>query len=116
MKLTRAQKRAKLEQAAQALIEQLLDWEEGHPRPNLTQIEEEVLALRQRFGQELVSAVLRGQEAEQPVEAPHCPTCGEAMRSKGHKRKVVESRIGEVQLEREYYYCVRCASGFFPPR
>jgi hypothetical protein len=115
MKQTRVQKRAKLEQAAQELIEQLLDWEETNPAPNLTQIEDEVLALRQRFGQELVKAVLAGQEAQQPVAAPRCPTCGEVMRPKGRKRKAVESRLGAVQLDRAHYYCARCESGLFPP-
>lgn len=115
MKLTRAQKKAQLAEAAEALIEQLLDWDERTPAPNLTQIEDEVLGLRQRFGQELVSAVIAGQEAQQPVEAPSCPTCGEAMRPKGRKRKAVESRLGGVAVDRDYYYCACCASGLFPP-
>jgi hypothetical protein len=115
MKLTRAQKKAKLAKAAEALIEQLLDWDERTSAPNLTQIEDEVLALRQRFGAEMVSAVLAGQEAQQPVEAPSCATCGGVMRKKGRKRKGVESRVGAVQLEREYYYCAGCKSGLFPP-
>ena len=115
MKLTRAQKKAKLAKAAEALIEQLLDWDEQTPAPNLTQIEDEVLALRQRFGAEMVSAVLAGQEAQQPAEAPHCPRCGGVMRTKGRKRKAVESRLGGVAVERDYYYCACCASGLFPP-
>lgn len=115
MKLTRAQKRAKLEKAAQALIERLLDWEEANQTPNLTQIEDEVLTLRHQFGQEMVSAVVAGQEAQQPSEAPRCPSCGEGMRPKGRKRKAVESRLGTVALERAHYHCARCESGLFPP-
>jgi hypothetical protein len=115
MKLTRAQKRTKLEKTAQELIERLLDWDEQTPTPNLTQIEDEVLALRQRFGEEMARAVIAGQEAQQPVAAPRCPTCDEVMRAKGRKRKAVESRLGGVAVEREYYYCARCASGLFPP-
>ena len=115
MRLTRAQKRAKLEKAAQELIERLLDWEEEKQTPNLTQIEDAVLALRQEFGQALVSAVVAGQEAQQPAAAPRCPSCGEVMRPKGRKRKAVESRLGAVPLDRAHYHCARCASGLFPP-
>jgi hypothetical protein len=116
MKLTRAQKRAKLEASAAVLIEQMLDWDEKNVRPNLTQIEDEVLKLRQQFGEEMAGVILEGQEARQPVENPLCPQCGKPMRAKGEKRKDVESRLGGMKVERGYYYCPDCASGFFPPR
>ena len=116
MKLTRAQKKAKLQARAEAIIEVLLDWEEGEARPNLTQIEDEVLKLRQQFGQAMVAVVLAGQEARQPIEHPSCAQCRQAMRYKGEKQKAVESRLGGLQVERGYYYCDDCASGLFPPR
>lgn len=115
MALTRAQKRAKLAEAAEEAIERLLDWDEENPRPNLTQIEDIVLALRQRLGREFASVVMEGQEAQQPAQAPLCPRCGEAMRNKGRKGKAVESRLGGLQIERGYYYCPHCESGVFPP-
>src|SRR5262245_22919939 len=116
MKVTRAQKKAKLEAAAAALIEQLLDWDEANARPNLTAIEDEVLKVRQQFGQEIAAALVEGQEARQPVENPLCPQCGKPMRYKGQKRKGVESRLGGMEIERGYYSCAACESGSFPPR
>jgi hypothetical protein len=115
MKLTRAQKEAKLTQAAAAAIQELLDWDEEHPRPNLTQIEEAVLAVRERLGQAMAETVLVGQEAQQPAEAPLCPTCGKPMRYKGRKDKALASRLGELALARGYYACAHCESGLFPP-
>ena len=115
MELTRAQKEAKLSQAAEEAIRELLDWDEGNPRPNLTQIEEAVLAVRARLGQAMAETVLAGQEAQQPVEAPACPQCGARMRYKGRKGKAVESRLGGLEMERGYYYCACCDSGLFPP-
>lgn len=114
MKLTRAQKKAKLEAAAERLIEQLLDWDEENARPNLTAIEDEVLHLRQQFGEEMAEVMVAGQEARQPVDVV-CPHCGKLLRYKGQKRKAVESRLGGFAVERGYYYCAACASGFFPP-
>jgi len=115
MKLSRAQKRAKLEEAATELIERLLDWDEENEAPNLSEIEDEVLELRRRFGQELAETVVEGQESHQPAGNPICTECGEEMRSKGKKRKGVESRVGSLEVERGYYYCRRCKRGIFPP-
>ena len=115
MKLSRTQRKAKMEAAAAELIEAMLQWDDENPAPNLGAIEDEVLLLRQRFGQVLAASVVEGQESQQPVENPVCPQCGAAMRYKGRKRKGVESRVGEVQLERGYYVCSRCGNGLFPP-
>jgi hypothetical protein len=116
MKLTSAQKAANIREAAEAVIARLSKWEETHRAPNLTQIEDEVLALRQQFGEAIMDAVLAGQEAQQPVQAPQCEVCGGEMTYKGRKVRSVESRAGEVEIERGHYYCPHCRSGFFPPR
>ncbi len=116
MKQTRAQKKAKMQAAAERLIEQLLDWDETNARPNLTAIEDEVLKLRQQFGEEMADVLIAGQEARQPAEAPACPQCGKTMRYKGEKRKDVASRLGAIEVGRGYYYCAACESGSFPPR
>lgn len=116
MKLTSAQKAEKVRAVAEEVIARMLKWEEENDRPNLTQIEDEVLALRQRFGEELVAVLVAGQEVRQPVEAPKCEQCGKEMIDKGQKARTVESRAGEVSMERGHYYCAHCRSGLFPPR
>jgi len=60
MKLTHTQKEAKLREVAERLIQQALKWDEENKTPNLTQIEDEVLMLRQRFGQELAAVMVAG--------------------------------------------------------
>lgn len=75
-----AQKKAELERAAAEMIDALLDWEGENRAPNLRQIEEEILQLRQQFGQALATRVLENQEESQPVEPPVCPSCEEVMR------------------------------------
>jgi hypothetical protein len=115
MKHTREQKRAQLLAAAQAAIEEFLDWEEEAKKPNLTAIEEEVLRVREGFGQRLAEVALGDQDAKQLVTAPVCPSCGEAMRYKGQKRVDTESRVGLLAIDRGHYYCAHCDSGLFPP-
>jgi hypothetical protein len=115
MKRTRAQKKAELMAHAEATVEKLLDWEEETDKPNLLQIEEMVLELRERIGKKLAEMVMEEQDAVQPAEPPRCPECGEPMRYKGRKSLDVESRVGPLDLERGYYHCARCESGLFPP-
>lgn len=115
MKLTSAQKAEKMREAAEGVIARLIEWEEENSAPNLTQIEDEVLAMRQRFGEALVAVLMEGQEVRQPVQAPQCEQCGGEMTYKGRKARLVESRVGEVAIERGHYYCAHCRSGLFPP-
>ena len=115
MKLSRAQKKAEMEKAAEELIEALLDWDEENEAPNLREVEEELLHLRMQMGRELAAQMLEHQEATQLVENPNCPGCGEPMRYKGKKTTTVESRLGELRVKRGYYYCAHCKCGLFPP-
>jgi uncharacterized protein with PIN domain len=66
------------------------------------------------MGLEFAASLLNSQEATARVEEK-CKTCGQAMRNKGQKKKVVESQIGELVVERGYYYCGECGAGIFPP-
>ncbi len=116
MKLTSVQKAEKIREAAEEAIVRLQQWEAENSAPNLTQMEDEVLVLRQQFGEAMVAVLVAGQEAQQPVQAPPCEQCGGAMSYKGRKARWVESRAGKVEIERGHYYCDHCGRGFFPPR
>jgi hypothetical protein len=114
--LSRAEKKAALMHRAEALIEELLDWTEQTAHPNLTQIEDIALELRQQFGHALSETALASQENVAPVKLPACPDCGKPMRPKGTKDKTVLARVGELKLERSHFYCPQCEQGLFPPR
>lgn len=115
MRCTPEQLEAGLMAEAKALIAELVAWERQTDAPKLSQMEEKVLAVRQRFGKRLLKAMLEDQEARQPAEPPKCPTCEAEMRYKGQKGTAIETRLGGIEIERGYYYCAHCESGLFPP-
>ena len=92
-----------------------MKWEEQTEKPNMTQIEEIVLELRKRFGEQMVGKMMLRQEERQPAERVVCQKCVGEMENKGLKGNQVETQIGSVKLEREYYYCPKGKQGLFRP-
>jgi uncharacterized protein with PIN domain len=115
MKLSREEKKKRLETKARQVIDDYLEWEDQHPKPNLTEMEDIILKLRKEVGKEMAQMLLEEQEERKPVPGPRCPKCGEEMRYKGQKGNQVESRIGLLEMERGYYYCPKCKESLFPP-
>ena len=89
--------------------------EEASKRESLTLAEIEQLAEKagRAITQELTASLV--EEEAKRVEAPSCPECGGKMRYKGKKKRDVVSKTGELQVNRDYYYCEACQTGFFPP-
>ena len=115
-KKQRSEAKGTLMKEAESIIDDLLSWEAEVEKPNLSQIEEVVLELRERLGRKMAESVIAGQEEVGPVPGPMCEECGAEMRYKGQKSKRVKSWVGQLDLERGYYYCARCGVGNFPPR
>ena len=112
---SRADQKAKLMKEAEEEIEKLLDWMEETERPDLSSIEGIVLKLRKRIGERMAEEVIGSQESVRLVPGPPCPDCKEEMPYKGMKEKSVTSLVGELNLNRGYYYCAHCRRGLFPP-
>lgn len=116
MSPTRAEIRAKLLAEAEQAIDELLDWTDQTPRPNLTQIENAVLKMRRQLSEQAAQAVIESQGAYRPVPGPLCPTCQHEMHYKDTKTQTVESRVGHLRIARRYYYCEQRHQSVFPPR
>ena len=115
MPKTRAEMKAELQVEAERLIDALLDWTDQTEAPDLTAIEDEVLKLRQTFGEKLAAAAVAHQPAATPLTVK-CPTCGRPMHQKKKRQhRHVQARVGGVALNRAYYYCDHCRVGLFPP-
>lgn len=115
MKKSKKQLKANFLKEAEKIFDELMAWDDAIDEPNMREIEMKVLELRKRLGEDLVKRVIARQEKRQPAEKQICDQCGEQMENKGLKRKGIESMVGEIELEREYYYCVKCKRGDFPP-
>jgi uncharacterized protein with PIN domain len=115
MKKTREQRQHELEATAKNMIQELLDWTDQTDKPNFTQMEDEILVLREKFSRAMLDSLIQAQESTQPTDGGPCPTCGRPLRPKGNREIHLASRVGEVSLERDYYYCPDCHSGVFPP-
>lgn len=100
---------------AEGLFDELIKWDENTPEITLTQLEEVVLKMRKRLGEQMAQAVVERQESRQPAEKQICPECGGGMIDKGQKGNRVESMLGGIELKRSYYYCPKCKQGSFPP-
>jgi hypothetical protein len=74
-----------------------------------------VLARRQELTAQ-VTEFLVGKRHAQALEqksAP-CPQCGRTLPARGLVSRTVETLVGEVTLERPYFYCLECKHGFYP--
>ena len=115
MKKDRTELKAEMMKMAERRIEELLDWEARTERPNLSQIEEQVLKWRQKVSEEVSEQLIQNQGSIKPEGGQVCAECGQKMKYKDMKSKQVTSWVGELRLNRAYYYCGSCKKGLFPP-
>ena len=115
MRKSQAEMKAELMKQAEAIIDELIEWQAETEQPDFNQVEAKVLELRQKLSEEMTRVTIEGQGAVRPVPGPPCPDCQREMRYKGLKTNTVSSWVGEITFERGYFYCDHCRGGFFPP-
>lgn len=91
MRYTREQKRAELLKAAEAMIDEFLDWEEQAAEPDLSAIEAAVLKVRRQISERMAVVAIEDQDAARPVAAPVMPAVRETNAQQGpesaHRRE-----------------------------
>ena len=113
--LAKAQLLREAEAQMAVLLEEAATWQEAHPEATWDELELEVLQLRQRFGVQLARVLTKQRSEMRPVPGPQCTECGHEMHYKGQKERQLVSMLGEVPLNRGYYYCSACQRSDFPP-
>lgn len=112
MSTNRDDLKAKLLAQAEAAIDKMLCDERLNERMTLSDIEAVVGGSAADFRQGTLEEMI----AMQQESAKQCPLCGSPLRNKGkHKKRLVTLR-GETDVERNYYQCESCRTGYFPPR
>jgi uncharacterized protein with PIN domain len=107
--------KARLLAAAEAAIDELLAQKKAPETATLADIEHVVLKAGQTWEQVLTAELLKesGRSLETPW--PTCPTCGARLQAKGKRPRRVATETGEAEVTRDYYYCLHCRKGIFPP-
>ena len=82
---------------------------------SLNAMAKSVFASRQELTAMVTEALVRQRHAQVLGQktAP-CPQCGRLLPGRGLVSRTVETLVGEVSLERPYFYCLECKQGFYP--
>ena len=113
MPLDKAKLKAQLLQEYSDQLDKMLTDLDKPERLHLTEIEDAALDIRKRVSQDVTVALSHHESQSREVDAC-CPQCQQVARYKGKKKKWVKTRSGDVQVERSYWYCPTCRTGFFP--
>jgi len=105
--------KAQLMAEAEKAINQMLKEVEGKEALTITDVERLARRTGQQMMKEVTQQLAEGQELGE--EKNVCPDCGRSMRNKGRKEKNLLTETGEIRLGRDYYYCLNCRRGIFPP-
>ena len=83
--------------------------------PSLDALTRAVLARRQELTAQVTEALVqqRHRQALDQKTAP-CPQYGRLLPARALVPRTLETLVGEVCLERPYFYCLECKQGFYP--
>lgn len=101
-----------LQQYSNQLDKMLADLDKPE-RLHLTAIEDAALKARQQVSQDITQSLSEHESQLNEVDVC-CPQCQQVARYKGKKKKWIKTRSGDIQVERAYWYCPSCRTGFFP--
>ena len=102
-------------EAVAAKYDELRQWRAQHPEASFDEIARQVTPRRRELLGQLLNQLACQHGDGEAVAGVPCPDCGKMMSYKGRPKRTVEHLEGETILERAYYCCAQCESGFFPP-
>jgi hypothetical protein len=107
--------KARLIAELETTIEQLIAQQPPSDEVTLGDMERLVKQAGTAIEAQVMQALAEAHEAASLPEHPRCPDCQQPMRNKGKQRRKVVTEVGEIDVQRTYYYCDQCQLGIFPP-
>lgn len=108
-----------LKQQVLEQVETFSEWKQKETQSTFEQIEAKALEMGQAMMRAMMSfGVADEQQLERQSRSepePLCDRCGRPMRYGGQSAKTIKSKVGDIEVERDYYHCSGCGEGLFPP-
>ena len=83
--------------------------------PTLAQVSETIWALRQQLTGGVAQTIIEHtHQEEQQRKSLQCATCAHLLRARPVVTRTVETLIGELEVQRPYFYCPHCHRGRYP--
>jgi hypothetical protein len=83
--------------------------------PTLAQVSETIWALRQQLTGGVAQTIIEHtHQEEQRRTSLQCATCAHLLRARPVVSRTVETLIGEIEVQRPYFYCPHCHRGRYP--
>jgi hypothetical protein len=104
-------------QEFEGLVKQLWGFAQRNPQADFSQLEGQARHLsRECFTSALQTAAQlhRQQVEEEWLLGNNCCDCGRTPRYKGRQKRTLQTWVGQVTLERGYFYCRGCGTGRYP--
>ncbi|MSP13198.1 MAG: hypothetical protein EXR62_09605 [Chloroflexi bacterium] len=99
---------------AEEMINQMLTWEGEHPEADLDDMESDLLCMRHQMSEKWLQEIVQQRAESSRGGDVRCERYGQVMRLKGNKAKRWQTLVGELTVERRYYYCRAVRLGFSP--
>ena len=101
---------AQLRTEAERIIKTTVEQYRQSKEKTIDEIEAAAVAVGKQMKQATLKGMVRARPSESALEK--CPDCGGRLHAKGKRSKWIQTQAGEVQVERDYYYCAGCRTGF----
>ena len=113
MPLDKAQLKAKLLKQYADQLDKMFESLDKPERLHLTEIEDAALYVRQQISQEMTQSLSEHESQARDIDVC-CSKCKSPARYKGQKAKWIKTRSGDIRVNRDYWSCLDCQTGFFP--
>jgi uncharacterized protein UPF0236 len=113
-----SQQRQALRQQLHERFDQWLDEVEAQlteAEPTLAQVSETIWSLRQGLTASVAQTMIeQSHPEEQHRHSLPCPTCDRLLNARPPVCRTVRTLVGDIEIERPYFYCRYCREGTYP--